>query len=287
MGRLHLGFSESAFRAAVGEGISDALLSVGNVFAAKDVKEFDAFQIGRLDLFDKSEDGIVRGVFSDEHGDIAADGGKWRQSLEGFRGGTAREDQIEIQLGEKDGIAQILLAGDAGRDLTKSSEGILAEVDRGRLEKERAGLGFGGPGHSPQTVLLEKFLEGAFQVENIETGVTVCAGPEERRFAADQGNSETAFFGWFAIYLGEDTANFEEREVAVLTVGIAAKGVEQTGEQARAQDVHVATEGITQRDWSIARSEGRCLVGDQGLPLGFGQAKGGENPARLGNLVPG
>src|SRR5436189_3472930 len=56
---VDLRIGQRAFRTAIGECISHALLSGRDVLPAKDIEQFDRFEMRGLGLFDNREHGVV------------------------------------------------------------------------------------------------------------------------------------------------------------------------------------------------------------------------------------
>lgn len=101
------------------------------------------------------------------------------------------------------------------------------------------------------TAEAEEFEEGfedTFEVVDIEIGVLVGVFPEVLGALAGDGDGDAAFFAGGGVIGQEDAADFEEGDVMVLVAGVMVEGIEQAGEEAGAEGVHVTAEGVMEQD---------------------------------------
>src|SRR4051812_17714340 len=80
--RIHFGVGQVFFRTSISEGIRQALLTSGNILAAKHVEEVHRFQVRWFGLLHQLEDRVVSRRLRHYHGNVAADGGQGRDALE-------------------------------------------------------------------------------------------------------------------------------------------------------------------------------------------------------------
>ena len=76
-------------------------------FAAEDIEQVNGFKIRGLGFPDRMQNRLVRSRLRHQHRHVAADGRELRQRLERFGQIPPREQLIEVQLRQKNGVAQI------------------------------------------------------------------------------------------------------------------------------------------------------------------------------------
>ena len=97
--------------------------------------------------------------------------GKLGQRFEGLRRNAAGEKLVEIQFGEQNGVAQIVLTGQRGGKLADFAQRQFAQVDGGGFKiQERPGSLARRVKHAAQAELVKEFLQRAFQIENSRSG---------------------------------------------------------------------------------------------------------------------
>src|SRR2546423_127470 len=114
------------------------------------------------------------------------------------------------------------------------------------------GTGALRPGDAAQAELLEELLEQAFQIIEIEPGVAPLSAPKRLLAAASERHSQASFFlqraaarrlascSRSAAGTLEHAPDFKQRDVAALVVQIVTERIEQAGNQARSQHIHIA-----------------------------------------------
>ena len=110
---------------------------------------------------------------------------------------------------------------------------------------------------------------------------------------ASQGNGYAAFLhgaggrgpgsrGRLLRWAAKNATDLEQRQVIALMAEVMAEGIEQARQKAGPQHIHVAAEGIGQRRERPSGHEPCSRVRDERLPLGFVQAKPGQNAPGFG-----
>ena len=141
----------------------------------------------------------MRGRLGQDHGHVAADRREGRQRPEGFRGVPARQQQVEVQLGQQHGVAQIVLPGQRRQQLAEFAKLEFAEVNGGRFQEEGGAVRPPGVSQPAQAELLQEFFEQAFQIVDVELRFAVVAAPEQRVALAGQGDGDAALFAGAAL----------------------------------------------------------------------------------------
>ena len=113
------------------------------------------------------------------------------QGLEGLAGASARQELVKIQFGEQDGIAEVVLPGDGGLQLSELTQRHFStEGDRGGLEENRGWFGMPKIGDTPEAEVFEKFLEQALEIMMVEPCRAVVAGPEIGLTRSGEGDGD-------------------------------------------------------------------------------------------------
>ena len=253
--------------------------------APEHVEELDAFQVGRLGLPDDLLHGVVRRGFGHEHRDVAADRRELRQRLEGTGGVPAREHQVEVQFGQQDGVAEVMLLRELGQELAHLAERLsAAEREGGGFEEERGALRARRVGYAAQAAVLGELFQDPLEVVQVAAGVAVGTAPEAGRARSGEGDGDAPTFLRTAVDQREDAPDLEEPDVAVLAGEVVPQGVEQPGQERRTQRVHVAAERVRQQD-ELRCDELRRGVVDQRLALRLVESESRQEAADLRELV--
>ena len=109
--------------------------------------------------------------------------------------------------------------------------------------------------------------------------------PEILRALARHSDGEAAVFFRLPVHVREHAADLEQRNVIILAADVVAQRMDEAGQQARAQHVHVAAQRLGERHDVGFIDAAHFGFGNQRLALGFVQAKSGQNATRLGDLV--
>ena len=114
MGGVDFGVGQRAVGAAISEGIRQALLSGRDVLAAIKVEEFNLLEERRPGLPNGGQYGVVRHRVGHHQGQVAPDGRVGRQGFELAGGDAATQEFVEVEFGEEDAAAKVVLAGESG-----------------------------------------------------------------------------------------------------------------------------------------------------------------------------
>ena len=183
---------QGVVRMAVGEGIGHAFGSGRNVLTAKDVEEFDAFEVCGACFADYLQDGLVGDGFSHEEGQVASDAGELGQSLELASWVSTGQQLIQIQFRQEHGVAKIVTTGERGLKGAEFAEAdFAAQAEGGRFEIERRTGIPPEAGDRVKAELFEELLKDAFEIVEIVFGRPIVADPEAGRTETGQGDGES------------------------------------------------------------------------------------------------
>ena len=166
---VDFGVGERPLRVAVGEGVGHALLARrarscrGTRRRVRPPSRFAG-----LACLTTCRIGFVRCRLGQDHRHVAADGREGRQRPEGLAGVPARQQQVQIQLGQQHGVAQIVLPGQRRQQLAEFAKLEFAEVNGGGFQEERGAVRAAHVVQPAQAELLQEFLEQALQVVDVE-----------------------------------------------------------------------------------------------------------------------
>ena len=140
------------------------------------------------------------------------------------------------------------------------------------------------PSQAPHAELIEKDFDGSFGIEDIQAASFEPFLPEAGFDFACPGHRKATRLDVSILFLQEYASNFKKSQIVDPVVDVVLEHIQQTGEQAGPQNVHVCTQGVFQCDHLTCHSLGRGF-GNQGLSLGFVKPQTGEQGACLGKLV--
>src|SRR5437667_7562494 len=113
-----------------------------------------------------------------QHGDVVANGWKRLQRLKRLCGVPASEQHVQVEFRQQHRVAQVIPLGLRRKQLTKLTHLEFAELNGRGFHQERRAIRSARVRHAAQAELVEKLLEKAFQIVNVELRLAFRTAPE-------------------------------------------------------------------------------------------------------------